>query len=36
MTYKCICEKFNLCEPTVMKKILKDIPKYTRAKINSP
>lgn len=35
MTYKCVCEKFNLCEPTVM-KILKDIPKYTRAKINSP
>jgi hypothetical protein len=35
MTYKCVCEKFNLSEPTVI-KILKDTPKHTKSKIYSP
>lgn len=35
MTHKCVCEKFNLSEPTVL-KILKDTPKYVKAKIYSP
>lgn len=35
MTYKCVCEKFNLSEPTVL-KILKNTPKYAKAKIYSP
>ena len=35
MTHKCVCEKFNLSEPTVL-KILKNTPKYAKSKIYSP
>ena len=35
MTLKQVEDKFNLSHPTIS-KILKDIPKYTKAKINSP
>ena len=35
MTLKQVEDKFNLSHPTIS-KILKDVPKYTKAKINSP
>lgn len=35
MTLKRVADEFNLSNPTVG-KILKDIPKYTKAKLNSP
>ena len=35
MAMKAVCEKFNLSSPTVG-KILKDIPKYSKASIFNP
>jgi DNA-directed RNA polymerase sigma subunit (sigma70/sigma32) len=35
MTLDEVGKKFNLCRPTIS-KILKDIPRYTKAKIKSP
>ena len=35
MAMKTVCEKFNLSSPTVG-KILKDIPKYSKASIFNP
>ena len=35
MTLKQVEQKFELSHPTIS-RILKDIPKYTKAKINSP
>lgn len=35
MTLQQVGQKFNLCSPTIS-KILKDIPKYSKAKLNNP
>lgn len=35
MTIKQVKEKYKLSHPTII-KILKDVPKYTKVKLNSP